>query len=153
MKKHTKGFTLIELLVVIAIIGLLSTLSIVSLASARSKARDAKRVSDMRQIGTVMEVFASDNATYNVSGCADLAIDDCTNASFTELLPNAGDFIDPSGTAASEACDANSESGCTYGFGTTLDDDEYTIYFFTENDNVQGLAATLAHTMDTTGLE
>ncbi|MEK7158398.1 MAG: type II secretion system protein [Patescibacteria group bacterium] len=152
MKKYIKGFTLIELLVVIAIIGLLSTLSIVSLSSARSKARDAKRVSDMRQIGTVMEVYASDNATYAVTGCASSAVSQCTNTEFDELLPNYADFIDPS--EATTACRAGSGSGCTYAFGATMDDNEYSIYFFTENDNVQGLADGLtAHTMNTVGLD
>ena len=61
MKNNKKGFTLIELLVVIAIIGLLSTLAVVSLNSARVKARDARRMSDLKQISTAMELYASDS--------------------------------------------------------------------------------------------
>ncbi|MCK5510994.1 type II secretion system protein [Candidatus Parcubacteria bacterium] len=63
MKINKKGFTLIELLVVIAIIGLLSTLAVVSLSNARQKARDAKRMSDMKQISTAMELYSSDQGT------------------------------------------------------------------------------------------
>jgi len=62
MKK--KGFTLIELLVVIAIIGLLSTLSVVALNSARQKSRDAKRVADVKQIQTALELYYNDNNGY-----------------------------------------------------------------------------------------
>ena len=59
-----KGFTLIELLVVIAIIALLSTLSVVALNSARIKSRDAKRVSDIRQIKTALEMYFDANEAY-----------------------------------------------------------------------------------------
>ena len=59
--KNKKGFTLIELLVVIAIIGLLSTLAVVSLNGARSKARDAKRTSDLRAVQSALELYRADN--------------------------------------------------------------------------------------------
>lgn len=61
MRKQ-KAFTLIELLVVIAIIGLLSTIVLVSLNRARAKARDAKRVGDLKQIANALEMF------YDVTG-------------------------------------------------------------------------------------
>lgn len=64
MKKNKSGFTLIELLVVIAIIGLLSTLSILSLNTARARARDAKRVADVKQIQTALEFYFNDVNSY-----------------------------------------------------------------------------------------
>ena len=62
--KNKKGFTLIELLVVIAIIGLLATLSVVALNNARQKSRDAKRVSDIKQIQTALELYFIDANGY-----------------------------------------------------------------------------------------
>jgi len=63
MKKQ-QGFTLIELLVVIAIIGLLSTLAVVALNNARMKSRDAKRISDIKQIQTALELYYNDANAY-----------------------------------------------------------------------------------------
>jgi type II secretion system protein G len=63
-RNNTKGFTLIELLVVIAIIGLLSTLAVVALNTARTKSRDAKRISDIKQIQTALELYYADASGY-----------------------------------------------------------------------------------------
>ena len=65
-----KGFTLIELLVVIAIIGVLSTLAVVALNSARQKSRDSKRVADVKQIQTALELYFADNNSYPTEATA-----------------------------------------------------------------------------------
>ncbi|MEI7451711.1 MAG: FISUMP domain-containing protein [Candidatus Falkowbacteria bacterium] len=62
--KFKKAFTLIELLVVIAIIGLLATIAIVALNNARSKARDARRVADVKQIQTALDLYYNDAGHY-----------------------------------------------------------------------------------------
>lgn len=64
MNKMKKGFTLIELLVVIVIIGILATLATVALGSARTKARDARRLSDVRQMQTALELYFNDSGSY-----------------------------------------------------------------------------------------
>ncbi len=63
-RKGQKGFTLIELLVVIAIIGILATIVLVSLNTARQKARDVRRISDMRQIALALEMYYDSGAAY-----------------------------------------------------------------------------------------
>jgi prepilin-type N-terminal cleavage/methylation domain-containing protein len=54
MQTKNQAFTLIELLVVIAIIGILATLAFVYLGGTTGKARDAKRMNDLSQIGNFL---------------------------------------------------------------------------------------------------
>lgn len=60
--KKKRGFTLIELLVVIAIIGTLATIVLVSLNTARSKARDTRRATDLKNIALALEMYYDANS-------------------------------------------------------------------------------------------
>jgi len=93
MYKSKKAFTLIELLVVIAIIGLLSTLSVIALNSARAKARDAKRISDVKQMQVALEMYYNDMAAYPTAatGGEPIASD---NATFLRAVPVPPEPID-----------------------------------------------------------
>jgi prepilin-type N-terminal cleavage/methylation domain-containing protein len=64
IKSTRKGFTLIELLVVIAIIGILSSVVLASLATARQKARDATRISDIKNIQLALELYYDGKQQY-----------------------------------------------------------------------------------------
>lgn len=74
IRKREAGFSLIELLVVIAIIGILSTIVMVSLNTARGKARDARRISDVRQLQLTLQMYYDANNAYptTVQGLARL---------------------------------------------------------------------------------
>ncbi|MBP9748785.1 prepilin-type N-terminal cleavage/methylation domain-containing protein [Patescibacteria group bacterium] len=88
---RVKGFTLIELLVVIAIIGLLVTAAVASFSYVRERARDTKRVSDMKTMQKALEMYLTTNSRYPIA-----AADTClTNADvISQAVKNAGAMIE-----------------------------------------------------------
>ncbi|MCX6793299.1 MAG: prepilin-type N-terminal cleavage/methylation domain-containing protein [Candidatus Falkowbacteria bacterium] len=116
---NKKGFTLIELLVVIAIIGVLSTMAIIALGNARAKARDSKRVADIKQISTALELYYSD---YN---------------SYPTIITPGNALTSPDGTKTYMASIPNNptprnDSGCgdnNYTYASTPDNTNYSLNF------------------------
>ncbi|HOY56341.1 MAG TPA: prepilin-type N-terminal cleavage/methylation domain-containing protein [bacterium] len=132
MKKNIKGFTLIELLVVISIIGLLSTLAMVALTNARIKARDARRVSDIKQIQTALELYAQDANRYPA------------------ILPSVGSVLAYSGNTYMGKIPGNpSPNGCAYGYGGGSS--TYVLTFCLES-SVSGLGTVNTHTANQDGM-
>ena len=109
----SKGFTLIELLVVIAIIGILSSVVLASLNSARLKARDAKRVSDIKQIQLAVEMYYDDNSNYPAS----TTVTTLVTPGYIASIPT-----DPStGNAYSYAALGSGSTCSSYHLGATLE--------------------------------
>jgi prepilin-type N-terminal cleavage/methylation domain-containing protein len=95
----SKGFTLIELLVVIAIIGILATIVMVSLNTARAKARDARRISDVRQLQLALQMY------YDAIGSYPAALSGLA-PTYINAVP-----LDPNGTSNYQYCVTS-----TYGY-------------------------------------
>jgi prepilin-type N-terminal cleavage/methylation domain-containing protein len=71
MKRNIKGFTLIELLIVVVIIGILAAIAIPKFASTKEKAYLTDMKTDLRNLTTAEEGYASgNNGTYLTTGTA-----------------------------------------------------------------------------------
>jgi type II secretion system protein G len=62
--KLRNGFTLIELLVTIGIIAILVVIGVVSYGSINRRSRDTRRMSDIEQIRSALEMYRADNGFY-----------------------------------------------------------------------------------------
>jgi prepilin-type N-terminal cleavage/methylation domain-containing protein len=109
-KKH-RGFTLIELLVVIAIIGILASIVLVSLGGARSRARDAQRQSDMRQIVTAQEMYygAEGDGKYLTAATMPSSI-----GTYLDPMPSDPQGTNPYVWLDNTACTPDGEYFCIY---------------------------------------
>jgi prepilin-type N-terminal cleavage/methylation domain-containing protein len=110
------GFTLIELLVVIAIIGILSSVVLASLNSARQKGRDARRLSDVKQLQLALELYYDSNGQYPTT----LSTSSLITPGYIAAIPR-----DPSSNAVYTyvALDTNSNADTceSYHIGATLE--------------------------------
>ncbi|HNW96624.1 MAG TPA: prepilin-type N-terminal cleavage/methylation domain-containing protein [Candidatus Paceibacterota bacterium] len=64
IKNSNRGFTLMELLIVVAIIGLLASMILVGLSSFRTRGRDARRISDVKQAQNGLEIYYAKETKY-----------------------------------------------------------------------------------------
>jgi prepilin-type N-terminal cleavage/methylation domain-containing protein len=69
-----KGFTLIEILIVVAIIGILASVVLIGLAPAQKRGRDARRLADLKEVQTGLELY------YGKCGHYPGTSDDCSTA-------------------------------------------------------------------------
>ena len=117
-KGSRSGFTLAEIMIVIGIIGIFSAVVIGSTSGSRVKARDNRRIIDLKEIQLGLALFYDVNKAYPVgSGSSVLS---------TALVGPAAGFLpeiptDPQGTSYEY-----SSAGTTYCLGATLEDTSIT---------------------------
>jgi len=113
--RSPKGFTLIELLVVIAIIGILASIVLVSLTSARAKGRDARRVSELKEISKLIALNADPAVNIGYSGIQSLTPGFVRLSLLTAPVSFAA-FKDISGITT--ACTPTFTTNCDYAMAT-----------------------------------
>lgn len=135
MKQNYLGFTLIELLVVVAIIGVLSSVVLASLSDARSSARDARRMADLRNMQTALELYYNDHDKYPGETWCD--------SSIGSYGSNCGDMISSGNTQ--DGWDTNSTFYQEFvggGYASLpedpLNNESYYYYYEPSNDGHQG---------------
>ncbi len=139
---NQKGFTIIELLVVVAIIGLLASVILVAVGNARIKGRDARRLSDMTQVKSGLDIYYNFGSGYPSTATWDnaqnnLLVLSCAAGESTFKPPQdpinnttpAFDYVYTQGGTATSGC-----GGTVYS--------NYKIQFTTEGDTGIGPAGT-----------
>ncbi len=86
IQENQKGFTLVELLVTVGIIGILATITVASLSGTRTRARDAQRLSDVKQIAAALDSEFAANPGGEEAG---VVLDGCTAAADASKLTSA----------------------------------------------------------------
>ncbi len=108
-----KGFTLIELLVVVAIIGILTSVVLPNLSGSKAKARDAKKIAEMKNFQQAVEKYYQDSCDpFNTNATCD----------FPALKEDIDDsYINGGASAVPNVHYYKSQTSKAYCVGTKLD--------------------------------
>jgi len=132
-----KGFTIIELMVVIAVIAVLSSIVLVLLGNAKEKSRDARRVSDMREIQNALNLYFTDNNRFpRVTPAVDITGSDAFS---TEM--------EAAGVISEMPTDPVNTGGSVYSYVSSENGAVYTISFCLETDSIQGYSQGCGNTI------
>ena len=134
-----RGFTLIEILIVVAIIGILSSVILIGLGSARARARDARRIADLREVQNALELYYSKVGRYPDASEAARWGPVTENGTLEKVLRDAGIGVskipnDPLGGNSTYYYLYNEFSG-EYYLGANLEEDNLVL-----NDDVDGVS-------------
>lgn len=138
------GFTLIELLVVIAIIGILASIVLASFTSARQRARDTRRITDIKSIQLALELyfdgnsdqypqaFARDATNCNPGSGKYLGLEALLTNNYISQIPRDPNLADEKVCYAYAAPSSGTRS--TYHLGASLEDVNHPSLTFDDRD-------------------
>lgn len=84
LHRTQRGFTLIEVLVVVTIIGILASITLLGLGPARRSAQDARRIADLRNVQSALEVYFNQVGNYPVQSAKNTV--DLAQTAYTNML-------------------------------------------------------------------
>ena len=114
-KKFEAGFTIVELLIAIVIIGILAAIVIVAYNGIQERARNSRRISDIKAVQKIIEVYSIQNGEYPKTSndtpanwhSTDVQTDDnCANGSSqADWIPNVSQKLPQSDSNNSKGVD------------------------------------------------
>ena len=133
MMKFTKGFTLIEMLTIIAIIGILATMVVVNVSGARIRARDTKRLADVKSIQNALEMYFYKTKTYP-SDTNDNPLVNCGGISIADLGVELGPYLETIPTDPQPITNAAFCGAQNYWYSYDTATSTYQVWFALEQD-------------------
>jgi prepilin-type N-terminal cleavage/methylation domain-containing protein len=138
--KKNQGFTLIELLIVVAIIGILAGVITIAVGDALARARDSRRMADVRQLATILErENIISPLPFALTGCATVRAA-TTNCNNPDQIVTYFPFVrNPGGHTGPTCGSPGATTACPYGISSEggiagARTDNYQICFITETD-------------------
>lgn len=134
IREKDRGFTLVELLVVVAIVALLAVLVLINIGSIRAKARDSRRVADIKSIQEGLAMYHDNHRVYPDSDGALIEINGSTDSLSQALITEEvmqGVPTDP----LNRLMDGVSYK---YYYQSLDDEEDYRLEYYLETDSIHG---------------
>jgi prepilin-type N-terminal cleavage/methylation domain-containing protein len=133
-KKTQRGFTLIEILIVVAIIAILASVVLVGLGPTQQQGRDARRISDLRETQTALELYFNKCGFYPGGANCAAASDDTwatMSSAITDQKTNIGISqipTDPTNSGTHVYYYGQESGGTSYVIGAVLENSNNSVF-------------------------
>jgi len=140
-----RGFTLVELLVVVAIISMLFSIIFINLRAARTRARDARRVANIKEIRNALALYNTGARAFPNCGASKVVIGEGSDGCLSTSLADANSIsVLPSDPLRGDTADPDTDCGAAANLYAycyfSADGIDYTIDYHLETDGIKPAA-------------